>query len=172
MLSPVYFLSVLLIPVVFAAPRNIARQDGYINGSYPTSDTFKAKVAALISAANLTPYVPPPSGSQVTEYLAIGDSYSAGVGADGSDDYEESSLTCNRFLHAMPHQLSTNPWLPGRGRNLNFGSCTGALVQDILDHQLMQGPAFRAPLLAQYTPIGKPQVATLSAGGNDLEFGK
>jgi hypothetical protein len=70
----------------------------------------------------------------------------------------------------MPHFMQNSTQRPGDSdtRVLTFGSCTGAKMQDITNKQLQQGD----PTHYEYTPIGKPQIATLSAGGNDLGFGE
>lgn len=140
------------------------------NGTLPTSLAFQSAVSAAIAAASLSPYVPPAGGRAITNWLAIGDSYSAGVGADFLGDYDRNSLDCLRFTQAMPHFMQNSTSMPGDPKNrvLTFGSCTGALMQDVTDRQLTQGE----PTHYEYTPIGKPQIATLSAGGNDLGFGE
>jgi len=69
--------SLVLVPnILAAAPGNpiflSTRQDEHVNGSIPTSDKFKAKLAEIITAAKPTPYTPPASGRQFTNYMAIG----------------------------------------------------------------------------------------------------
>lgn len=55
----------------------------------------------------------------------------------------------------------------GSRPGLTFGACTGAETFDMIDHQLKQGDPDGG---AQYTPIGKPQLAVMTIGGNDLGF--
>ena len=53
-------------------------------------------------------------------------------------------------------------------RSFVFGACSGTETQDVIDKQLELG----TPILsAEYPKIGKPQIGTLSVGGNDLGFG-
>jgi len=165
MVSLFWSIGTLLISVVSGSPILIQP-----NGTLPTSSSFQSAVAAAIAAASLAPYVPPSGGRTITNWLAIGDSYSAGVGADLKTDYDSYSMDCNRFTQAMPHFMQNSTQMPGdpNTRVLTFGSCTGATMQDVINEQLKQGD----PTHYEYTPIGNPQLATLSAGGNDLGFGE
>lgn len=159
------FVYVILVHYVQGSPVLIQP-----NGTLPTSPAFQSAVSAALAAANLSPYIPPPAGRTITNWLAIGDSYSAGVGADMLGDYDSYSQDCPRFTKAMPRAIQNSSSMPGdqNSRVLTFGSCTGATMQNIIDKQLSQGE----PTHYEYTPNGKPQLATLSAGGNDLGFGE
>lgn len=42
-------------------------------------------------------------------------------------------------------------------------------MQDVIDHQIELGDP---DLSATYPKIGKPQIGTVSIGGNDLKFGE
>jgi len=124
----------------------------------PTNTT----TAQSASTSGLAPYTAPSQNRTITAWLSIGDSYAAGVGADQFSDIDSSSGACLRSHKATALQMETNSALPGTSssRSLAFGACDGATIQDMLDNQLSQG----APAGGQYTPIGKPQVATLSVG--------
>jgi len=60
--------------------------------------------------------------------------------------------------------------MPGdvNSRILTFSACSGASTKDVMDFQLNQGTPDPN---AKYTAIGKPQLATISVGGNNLDFG-
>jgi hypothetical protein len=125
------------------------------------------QVAAIIANASIAQYVPPSIDRVITDWLAVGDSFSAGVSADVPSD--ELNWWCSRFM-SYPNQMNENPRFPGHStsRTFVFGSCTGATQEDVRSKQLVLGDP---DLKANYPKIGKPQIGTLSVGGNDLGFG-
>jgi len=79
-------------------------------------------------------------------YVALGDSYSSGVGAGG---YLEESGACVRSLRAYPY---------GLGRTVtSFRACGGARTEDVLGRQLGTFPS-------------DTQLVTITIGGNDAGF--
>ncbi|HWO63988.1 MAG TPA: SGNH/GDSL hydrolase family protein [Umezawaea sp.] len=80
------------------------------------------------------------------EYVALGDSYAAGVGSGGSGG-------CGRSESAYP-SLWKDAHVPA---DFRFVACSGATTQDVLDGQL-------APLSSETTLV------TLNIGGNDVGF--
>jgi hypothetical protein len=71
--------------------------------------------------------------------LAIGDSYTAGIGSG-----EQYGLTrCSRSEDAWPIILrDKNDWNDindGAKPHLNFGACSGDIVKDVREKQLVQG---------------------------------
>lgn len=127
-------------------------------------------VASVIAAAGVPKYVAPTTMNRdITDWLAIGDSFSAGISADVSDD--QLNWWCSRFKQSYPNQMNNDPRFPGHSsssRTFVFGACSGAKMQDIVDKQIELGTP---DLSATYPRIGKPQVGTLSFSGNDLGFG-
>lgn len=105
----------------------------------------------------------------ITDWLAIGDSFAAGISADVPDD--QLNWWCRRFKKSYPNQVNENPRFPGHStsRTFVFGACSGGKIQDVANKQLELGDP---DLKANYPKIGKPQIGTLSISGNDLEFGK
>ncbi|WP_322785153.1 SGNH/GDSL hydrolase family protein [Streptomyces profundus] len=83
-------------------------------------------------------------------YVAVGDSYSSGVGA-GS--YDDSSGDCRRSTVAYP-QLWADANAPD---DFAFTACSGAVTTDVINEQL-------APLDAATTLV------SISVGGNDAGF--
>ncbi|WP_431946553.1 SGNH/GDSL hydrolase family protein [Actinacidiphila sp. bgisy167] len=83
-------------------------------------------------------------------YVALGDSYSAGVGA-GS--YDSSSGSCYRSTKAFP-RLWANAHSPSA---FSFTACSGATTTDVLNNQL--GPLNSSTALV-----------SISIGGNDAGF--
>ena len=126
------------------------------------------QAAQIIAAANIPKYVAPALNRDITDWLAIGDSFSAGISADVPAD--EINWSCSRFKQSYPNQMNQNPRFPGHStsRTFVFGSCSGGKMQDVIDHQIELGTP---DLTATYPKIGKPQIGTLSISGNDLGFG-
>ncbi|WFB10310.1 SGNH/GDSL hydrolase family protein [Streptomyces sp. LX-29] len=90
------------------------------------------------------------TGAAGTAYVALGDSYSSGVGAGG---YESSSGDCKRSTKAYP-RLWANANAPS---SFSFTACSGARTDDVLAKQL--GPLNSGTGLVSVT-----------IGGNDAGF--
>ncbi|MGW1162513.1 SGNH/GDSL hydrolase family protein [Streptomyces sp. NPDC002519] len=86
-----------------------------------------------------------------TGYVALGDSYSSGVGSGG---YFASSGDCLRSSRAYPAL-----WAASHPRSsFSFTACNGARTSDVMDHQL-------GPLSA------RTGLVSVTAGGSDSGFG-
>ncbi|GAA2403022.1 SGNH family lipase [Streptomyces glaucosporus] len=85
-----------------------------------------------------------------TSYVALGDSYSSGVGAG---DYDSSSGSCKRSNRAYP-VLWKNANAPA---SFHFTACSGAKTTDVINSQL-------GPLNSGTTLV------SISIGGNDAGF--
>ena len=131
-------------------------------------DDGDPQAAQIIAAANVPKYIAPTLNRDITDWLAIGDSFSAGISADVPAD--EINWSCSRFKQSYPNQMNQNPRFPGHStsRTFVFGSCSGGKMQDVIDHQIELGTH---DLTATYPKIGQPQIGTLSISGNDLGFG-
>jgi lysophospholipase L1-like esterase len=107
--------------------------------------------AALAAAALAVPLlaVAPPAHAAAPSYVALGDSYSSGV---GTRSYLSDGTTCQRSVYAFPSLIAA-----ARGYSLNFRACSGAKVSDVTNKQLGALGA------------GTSYV-TLSVGGNDAGF--
>lgn len=51
---------------------------------------------------------------------------------------------------------------------LTFGACSGHTTKNMIDNQLKQGNPDRD---VEFIPVGQPQVAVMTIGGNDVGFG-
>ena len=125
-------------------------------------------VASAIAAAGVPKYIAPTTiNRDITDWLAIGDSFSAGISADVPAD--ELEYWCSRFKQSYPNEMNNDPRFPGHStsRTFVFGACSGAKMQDVVDKQLELGTP---DLSAEYPKIGKPQIGTLGLSGNDLGF--
>lgn len=102
--------------------------------------------------------------SHITKMAAIGDSYSAGIGAGERLGNllevldSQSDFMCSRFDQSYPYFINNDGRLgdPSK-RQFQFRSCSGAVIDDVLTKQI---PAID----------GGQQVIVLSAGGNDAEL--
>ena len=70
-----------------------------------------------------------PANAATVNYVALGDSYSSGVGA-GS--YYSSSGSCDRSPNAYPAQ-----WAAANSvTSFTFAACSGATTADVINNQL------------------------------------
>jgi lysophospholipase L1-like esterase len=121
---------------------------------------MRRRIVALTVLAALSVAGYAGSAQADDNYIALGDSYSSGVGTRAY--YNE---TCKRSYWAYPHLLAAtwpHPADPPRpkatGVTLHNHTCGGATVADVTSKQL------------QYVPADATYV-TISVGGNDAGFG-
>ncbi|MGC5364964.1 SGNH/GDSL hydrolase family protein [Streptomyces sp. DT24] len=88
--------------------------------------------------------------SRSVDYVALGDSYSSGVGSGG---YDSASGACKRSRHAYPALWAT----ANSPSSFAFTACSGALTSDVTASQL--GPL-----------NSSTDLVSLSIGGNDAGF--
>jgi len=102
---------------------------------------FPASLLAMVAA--------PPAQAAPPSYVALGDSYSSGV---GTDSYIDDGTECQRSTYAYPSLLAAQ-----KGYALNFRACSGATVTDVTNSQLS-------------ALSGSTSYVTISVGGNDAGF--
>nr|WP_220481971.1 SGNH/GDSL hydrolase family protein [Nocardioides ginsengisegetis] len=95
----------------------------------------------------LVPAAPATAAAPV--YVALGDSYSSGV---GTRSYISDGTSCQRSTYAYPSLIAA-----ARGYALNFRACSGAKIPDVTNSQL-------SALTAATSYV------TISVGGNDAGF--
>lgn len=107
-----------------------------------------ALLGALLTLV-LVLLVGPPAQAVAPNYVALGDSYSSGV---GTRTYINDGTSCQRSTYAYP-------WLvaQAKGYSLSFQACSGATVPSVTNNQL--------GALSSST-----NYVTLSVGGNDAGF--
>ena len=104
--------------------------------------------AALAAVATfLVPTAP--ASAAAPPYVALGDSYSSGV---GTRSYIDDGTSCQRSTYAYPSLIAAQ-----RGYALNFRACSGAKIPDVTNTQLSA--------LSSAT-----RYVTISVGGNDAGF--
>ena len=117
--------------------------------SQPALRRLTAALLTLAAALGLTLASSPPAHAAGESYVALGDSYSSGV---GTRSYIDDGTSCQRSTLAYPSLLAAQ-----RGYALDFRACSGATVADVTNSQLgalNSGTSF----------------VTISVGGNDAGF--
>ncbi|KAI0521843.1 SGNH hydrolase-type esterase domain-containing protein [Xylaria bambusicola] len=102
------------------------------------------------------------------EWTALGDSYSSGV---GSGDYISNSYRCLRYDHAYPVVMNGDSRLPG-DHVFNSVVCSGSKTSDVDSYQFYDENTSGTPnwQYGDRPKFGNPSIATLSVGGNDIDF--
>ncbi|KAF5264513.1 hypothetical protein FOXYS1_4726 [Fusarium oxysporum] len=110
-----------------------------------------------IFARETTDFFNPDDLSWIHKLAAIGDSYSAGIGA-GDGLHGEGDENCRRYDHSYPYLINQDERLgdPSK-RNFQFKSCSGAVIRNVIEDQL---PSIDSD----------QQIILLSTGGNDAEL--
>jgi lysophospholipase L1-like esterase len=90
------------------------------------------------------------SGSALAadKYVALGDSYSAGNGANSAN----LDASCNRNTYAYPYLLAQQ-----KGLALSFVACSGAVTGDVINNQVN-------------AITSDTKLVTITIGGNDIGF--
>lgn len=108
-----------------------------------------AGLAALASALAVPLVAVSPAHAAGPSYVALGDSYSSGV---GTRSYINDGTSCQRSTYAYPSLVASQ-----KGYALTFKACSGAKIPDVTSGQL-------AAL------SGTTRYVTISVGGNDAGF--
>lgn len=119
---------------------------------------------------SFVPYTMP--RQTVEEWIALGDSYTAGTGCNGNEQRFAGDAV--RGEKAYPMQMSVNQpqWdhINGQGHDLprfSFHAYTGDKSTKLKQYQLQQGAYKDNKNLPRNQPFGKPQLAVMTIGGND-----
>jgi lysophospholipase L1-like esterase len=108
------------------------------------------RLLVLVAVAVLAPLaLVAPAHAAPSSYVALGDSYSSGV---GTRTYLDDGTDCQRSAYAFPSLVAAS-----RGYALTFKACSGAKVSDVTSTQLAA------------LSTGTSYV-TISVGGNDAGF--
>ncbi|KAK4174137.1 SGNH hydrolase-type esterase domain-containing protein [Triangularia setosa] len=106
-----------------------------------------------------------PPKAHIPGFISLGDSYSAGIGT--RPDLPSPSSPCRQGLGAYPYLLAS-PLLPNRTSH-QWLSCTGATTLDLLSSLPPSPDSSQIDAFNPSSPV-VPAFATLSIGGNDLDF--
>ena len=108
-----------------------------------------SSISGLAAALVALVGVPAPAHAAAPSYVALGDSYSSGV---GTRSYIDDGTSCQRSSYAFPKLVAAQ-----KGYALNFKACSGATVSTVTNTQLSA--------LTTAT-----EYVTISVGGNDAGF--
>lgn len=118
----------------------------------PRNHTVRRARAGLLAAGSaglLVAATAVSASAAGSSYVALGDSYSSGV---GTRSYINDGTNCQRSVYAYPSLIAS-----AKGYALNFRACSGATVADVTGSQLSA--------LSSSTAY-----VTMSVGGNDAGF--
>src|SRR3954451_19017357 len=91
--------------------------------------THPRRLVALVVATLAVPLLTPePAHAAPPSYVALGDSYSSGV---GTRTYLPDGTSCQRSVYAFPSLIAA-----AKGYTLNLRACSGAKVSDVTATQL------------------------------------
>jgi lysophospholipase L1-like esterase len=109
------------------------------------------RLLAALTLATVATFLAPtaPAQAAAPPYVALGDSYSSGV---GTRSYIDDGTSCQRSTYAYPSLLAVQ-----KGYALNFRACSGAKIPDVTNNQL--------GALSSAT-----RYVSISVGGNDAGF--
>lgn len=110
---------------------------------------FLLSLGSVLAAALVGLVAIPPAQAAGPSYVALGDSYSSGV---GTRSYIDDGTSCQRSNYAYPKLVAA-----AKGYSLNFKACSGATVSTVTNSQLSA--------LTSTT-----RYVTISVGGNDAGF--
>ncbi|WP_170140944.1 SGNH/GDSL hydrolase family protein [Allonocardiopsis opalescens] len=115
------------------------------------------QTAAALGLDPAPPVIDPVDAATRGGYVAIGDSYSSGVGAG---DYDPGSGDCRRSANAYSQLVAEGHDFQG---GYSFGACSGRTAAQLLDQ--LGSPGAELDLVGEDTSL-----VSLNIGGNDAGF--
>lgn len=112
------------------------------------------------------------------EYVALGDSYSAGTGADTyylSGKFDNDQTFCHRSPNAYSMQLNIDDIFPNKKIRKWFYACHGAELINIFNQSwdgLSSTSSVAEPPQGTRIPTKFADIISLTLSGNDMQFGK
>ncbi|CCT67685.1 uncharacterized protein FFUJ_14670 [Fusarium fujikuroi IMI 58289] len=123
----------------------------------PSLINFGSMSMNNIFGREATDFFNPDDLTFIKKLAAVGDSYSAGIGA-GDGLHGEGDENCRRYDHSYPYLINQDERLGDTAnRKFQFKSCSGAVIKNVIEDQL---PSIDSD----------QQIILLSAGGNDAEL--
>ncbi|KAK2603441.1 hypothetical protein QQS21_004392 [Conoideocrella luteorostrata] len=141
------------------------------------ADDLKAASDAVYAKLHSPSFVPYKKPKQrITEWIALGDSYTAGTGANGKGDDFAGEANRGKKSYPMKMSMDHDSWEFINGDKhlpqFSFHAYTSDTTKELKEEQLKQG-IFKDDFgTARGQLFGKPQIATLTIGGNDALLAK
>jgi len=107
-----------------------------------------SRTVRLLAVGCLALALAVPAAAAADRYVALGDSFSSGV---GTGSYTLSS-SCKRSVYAYPYLVAQQR----PGTTLDFEACSGATTADLMANQIQAVPG--------------ATIVTVTIGGNDIHF--
>ncbi len=142
------------------------------NGSPDPFDFHAAaqSISSVLSSPTFVPYSKP--NQRIDEFIALGDSYTAGSGSNGN--YERFAGDAVRGQRSYPMQMfaDVENWEFINGDKavprFSFPAYTGDTSVELVREQVKLGDYKENNRdLPRGQPFGKPQIAVMTIGGND-----
>lgn len=162
------FLSLLSRPTLGLVTRKL----------YTRDDDLSIAVQAIraeLSSPTFVPYSQP--SQKVEEFIALGDSYTAGIGSNGNAEVLDTWSERAQRAYPMLMAADSASWATINDGDdtlprFSFHAYSGDLSRDMVENQLQQGPFVDNKNAPRNQRFGKPQLAVVTIGGNDAKLSK
>ncbi|KAL9618329.1 MAG: hypothetical protein Q9160_006911 [Pyrenula sp. 1 TL-2023] len=130
-------------------------------------------ISAELSSPSFVAYAKPKQ--KVEEFIAPGDSYTAGTGCNGNDEKMAGDAVRGKRAYPMQMVNEVDKWEFLNGDRtpprFSFPAYTGDTTVELVSQQLKRG-AYKDgnQNLPRNQPFGKPQLAVMTIGGNDAKL--
>ena len=128
-----------------------------------------SSISLFTSSPSFTPYAKP--NQKVEEWIALGDSYTAGTGCNGLNEVLAGDAVRGQRAYPMHMSTDTDSWAYINGDDtlprFTFSAYVGDTPIELVTQQLRQGAFVPSNINLPRHAIGKPQLAVVTIGGND-----
>lgn len=136
-------------------------------------DAAANSISAELTSPSFVSYSKPQQ--KVEEFLAPGDSYTAGTGCNGNNEVMVGDAVRGKRFYPMQISIDADDWeFLNRDSTLprfSFPAYTGDTTVDLIVEQLKKGDYKENNKdLPRGQPFEKPQLAVITIGGNDARY--
>lgn len=140
-----------------------------VSGGLLSNNALTGLSRNSINSSVIGRYVFPVRGGgtpQQPYYVALGDSYSSGV---GTYDYDSRSRAdgCNRSVESWPYQLTADFFAVPTVSSATFFACSGATTQNLQSTGQNGEPSQLSQLRSYEAANGDPALVTVTVGGDN-----
>lgn len=134
-----------------------------------SEDGASKSISAVLADPSFVPYTVP--NQKIEEFIALGDSYTAGTGCNGNNEVLAGDAVRGKRAYPMQMSQDKENWqfinVGDDIKRFSFHAYTGDTTKELVSEQLKQGAYKDNKDLPRTQPFGKPQIAVLTIGGND-----